>query len=102
MDRQKKVLNMPHTPNWIPLTDYSNKYKVSISTLRRRIKLENIPFKLASGKYFLLDESPSDATMAKKSQINLFEDNKPPLKKMELKAEPRMAMPRKDEAPPES
>lgn len=43
---------------WLQLTDYSNKYEVSISTLRRRIREESIDFKLDNGKYFLLDEPP--------------------------------------------
>ena len=44
---------------WLQLTDYSNKYEVSISTLRRRIKEESIEYKLDSGKYFLIDEPPT-------------------------------------------
>lgn len=44
---------------WLQLTDYSTKYEVSISTLRRRIKEESIDYKLDSGKYFLLDEPPT-------------------------------------------
>lgn len=45
--------------SWLQLTDYSNKYEVSISTLRRRIKEDSIEYKLDAGKYFLLDEAPS-------------------------------------------
>ncbi len=41
---------------WIPLSDYSSKHKVSVSTLRRRIKAEDIHFRFEDGKYFLLDE----------------------------------------------
>lgn len=41
---------------WIPLTDYSLKHKVSISTLRRRIKTEDIKYRFQDGKYFLLDQ----------------------------------------------
>ncbi len=44
---------------WLQLTDYSNKYEVSISTLRRRIKEESIDYKLDAGKYFLIDEPPT-------------------------------------------
>lgn len=43
---------------WIPLTDYSAKYKVSISTLRRRIKGEDIRHSFSDGRYLLLDEPP--------------------------------------------
>jgi hypothetical protein len=41
---------------WLPLTDYSTKYKVSVSTLRRRIKAEDIKFRFEDGKYFISDE----------------------------------------------
>lgn len=41
---------------WLPLMDYSSKYRVSVSTLRRRIKTEDIQFKLKDGKYFIVDE----------------------------------------------
>lgn len=42
--------------NWLSLTDYSSKYRVSISTLRRRIKGSQIEFKKDHGKYLLKDE----------------------------------------------
>ncbi len=41
---------------WLPLIEFSNKYSVSISTLRRRIKDKSIEFKLEDGKYFIFDE----------------------------------------------
>lgn len=40
---------------WLPLTDYSSKYRVSVSTLRRRIKAEDIQFRFENGKYFIFD-----------------------------------------------
>mgnify|MGYP000968317052 CR=1 FL=1 len=46
---------------WIPLLQYSAKYGVSLSTLRRRIKTNTIPFKLDQGKYFLLDSAPAES-----------------------------------------
>lgn len=42
--------------SWLPLTDYSTKYKVSVSTLRRRIKAEDIKFRFQEGKYLIFDE----------------------------------------------
>ena len=45
--------------SWLPLTDYSSKYKLSISTLRRRIKAEDIKFRFQDGKYLILDEPPT-------------------------------------------
>ena len=41
--------------HWLPLTEYANKYKVSISTLRRRIKAEDIQYKFEEGKYMISD-----------------------------------------------
>ena len=40
---------------WLTLQEYSSKYKISISTLRRRIKGEEIKYNLESGRYFLQD-----------------------------------------------
>ncbi len=41
--------------NWISLMDYSNKYHVSMSTLRRRIKNHDLKYHLKAGKYYLSD-----------------------------------------------
>jgi hypothetical protein len=38
---------------WLPLAEYSSEYGVSVSTLRRRIKRNQIKFKLIHGKYYL-------------------------------------------------
>jgi hypothetical protein len=43
------------TSQYLPLTEYSNKYKVSISTLRRRIKADDLQFVFEDGKYLILD-----------------------------------------------
>lgn len=39
----------------LALAEYSNKYKVSVSTLRRRIKAGEIKYEFDSGKYWLED-----------------------------------------------
>jgi len=44
---------------YLSLTDYASKYKISISTLRRKIKSKQLPYKLERGRYLLPDESPS-------------------------------------------
>ena len=41
--------------DWVSLTQYANKYNVSISTLRRRIKAQQVEFVYEGGKYLLLD-----------------------------------------------
>ncbi len=50
--------------NWIPLFEYSSKYNISLSTLRRRIKNNAILFKLDGGKYFILDGDEIGAPMS--------------------------------------
>lgn len=47
---------------WLPLAEYSMKHKVSISTLRRRIKAEDIQYRLDDGKYFIFDVDPATTT----------------------------------------
>jgi hypothetical protein len=42
---------------WLPLLNYSTKYNISLSTLRRRIKARSIEYRLDQGKYFILDDS---------------------------------------------
>lgn len=44
---------------WLLLTDYSSKYRISVSTLRRRIKNGDIQFRFDGGKYFIFDAPPS-------------------------------------------
>ena len=44
---------------YLSLTDYASKYKISISTLRRKIKANQLPYKLENGRYLLMDENPS-------------------------------------------
>lgn len=47
--------------NWLLLTDFASKYRISVSTLRRRIKNEQIRHRFEDGKYYLLDETPAPA-----------------------------------------
>lgn len=42
--------------NWLSLMEYSNKYQISMSTLRRRIKNRELKYQLKTGKYYLSDE----------------------------------------------
>lgn len=41
---------------WLSLIEYRNKYDVSVSTLRRRIRDKAIKFQQIKGKYFIFDE----------------------------------------------
>ncbi len=51
-----EFVNVEHFNSWLPLTDYATKYKISVSTLRRRIKGDDIRFRFEDGKYFIMDE----------------------------------------------
>lgn len=44
------------TNGWLPITEYSSKYHVSISTLRRKIKAQDIKFTFEDGKYLIFDQ----------------------------------------------
>ncbi|MES3036821.1 MAG: hypothetical protein V4736_02855 [Bdellovibrionota bacterium] len=66
-------MSNPHA-EWLPLTDYATKYKVSVSTLRRRIKAEDIQFRFEDGKYLLIDE-PSDAHQKNPHRPSLYDDD---------------------------
>lgn len=44
-----------HMAKWLPLNDYSSKYGISLSTLRRRIKAGMLEVNLEKGKYFIKD-----------------------------------------------
>ena len=45
-----------HAGPWLPLTDYASKYRVSISTLRRRIRGGHLAHRFEDGKYLIQDE----------------------------------------------
>lgn len=53
--------------DWISLSDYSSKYRTSVSTLRRRIKREEIRYVFENGKYYLPDQLPQNIVETKKS-----------------------------------
>ncbi len=42
--------------DWLLLTDYASKYRISVSTLRRRIKAGAQPYRFESGRYHLPDQ----------------------------------------------
>lgn len=58
---------------FLPLTEYSSKYKVSISTLRRRIKTEDIRFLFEEGKYLIADEPLSTHQRVHRPSLNQSE-----------------------------
>ena len=56
-------------PSWLPLLNYSTKYNISLSTLRRRIKARTIEFKLDQGKYLIQDEGPAETKAQEKLEV---------------------------------
>jgi hypothetical protein len=56
--------------NWLPITDYSAKHKISVSTLRRRIKADDIPYRFIDGKYWLLDEPATTHSPAHRPSLS--------------------------------
>jgi hypothetical protein len=66
---------------WLSLTEYSNKHKVSISTLRRKIKSTEIEFRLDEGRYMILDSNDHTAYEAAPSlNASSTEQHRPSLK----------------------
>lgn len=66
---------------WLSLTEYSNKHKVSISTLRRKIKSTEIEFRLDEGRYMILDSDDQNAIEAAPSPMtSSSEQHRPSLK----------------------
>lgn len=80
------------SPSWLPLTEYSTKYRVSVSTLRRKIKAEDIQFRLSDGKYLLLDE-PLESTHRPSLKSDFANDPK----ELHLKALAQLNQKAKDE-----
>ncbi|MBX3041396.1 MAG: hypothetical protein KF789_11875 [Bdellovibrionaceae bacterium] len=80
---------------WLPLTDYSTKYKVSVSTLRRRIKTEDIKFRFEDGKYLLLDEPPVTHQRSHRPSLGIEDaplmgfDSQAPRSEIELRLQQR-------------
>lgn len=54
---------------WLSLTDYASKYRVSISTLRRRIKAGQLSHRLDNGRYMLFDEPSSEDAFAAQMEM---------------------------------
>jgi hypothetical protein len=48
-------------PRWLLLTDFASKYRISVSTLRRRIKNGSQPYRFEGGRYYLPDQLGSNS-----------------------------------------
>ncbi len=56
---------------WLPLNEYSTKYRVSLSTLRRRIRSSEVAFQFEEGKYWLEDRAMAKPAHSAKSISNV-------------------------------
>jgi len=65
---------------WLPIADYSNKYQVSVSTLRRRIKNGKAEVQFNEGKYFLKDLPLSNHSYTPLYEMNNQDTLVPPHK----------------------
>ncbi len=66
--------------SWLRLTEYSTKYNVSISTLRRKIKNAEVQFQFEDGKYTILDqpiEIPQKAHRPSQDSESVFVVSRP-------------------------
>lgn len=59
---------------WLPLLTYAVRKGISVSTLRRRIKANQIKYQLKNGRYFILDENPGSAEDSQQIIIQLKEE----------------------------
>ncbi|NDD92998.1 hypothetical protein EBZ37_13065 [bacterium] len=57
--------------NWIPLVEFSVKKGISLSTLRRYIKSNKIPWKLLEGRYLVLDDGTFTAPRNHDPRLNI-------------------------------
>ncbi len=81
---------------WLDLNEYSNKYRVSISTLRRRIKSGDVEHQFSDGKYLIFDAPvppPASSRIAPQSDMQetkpeVAPPNEGPSQQTELEAVP--------------
>lgn len=66
-------MNSQNNGQWVPLVEYANRKGVSLSTLRRYIKAQQIRFKQDDGKYFIWDEAPPDSEESIQKKVHTLE-----------------------------
>ncbi|GAB4011218.1 MAG: hypothetical protein Fur0010_05210 [Bdellovibrio sp.] len=59
---------------WLSIDDYSRVHKISISTIRRRIKSNEFEFKMENGKYLIKSEIDSVPNIPNFSYINTIKE----------------------------
>ncbi len=53
---------------WLGLTDYASKYRVSVSTLRRRIKNGQLTYRIEDGRYLIHDQASGSTNVVESRQ----------------------------------
>jgi len=79
---------------WLTLQEYSNRHKVSISTLRRKIKSRDIEYTFKNGRYLLRAEpegslSKESASLKELKNIyqSLIKDKDQQIRQLQIKIE---------------
>lgn len=57
MSQYSPELRQEGVGTWLPLTEYAVRCGISLSTIRRKIKLNRIPFRLDRGRYLIFIEN---------------------------------------------
>ena len=74
--------------NWIPISEYAKKNGISVSTVRRRIKENKIPFKKEGARYLVKDEEKGDKlAIIEEALLNMIESQKELIKDKDAKIE---------------
>jgi hypothetical protein len=59
--------------SWLPITEYAVKNRLSVSTIRRKIKNRELQHKQENGKYFVLDDGQTtDANIGTNKTKDLY------------------------------
>jgi len=69
--------------HWIPLVEFSVRTGISLSTLRRYIKSNKIPWKLVEGRYLVQDDGSLKALRKKSIPLATPKDTESRLKHLE-------------------
>lgn len=61
---------------WLPITEYSVKSGVSLSTIRRKIKSNTIQYRLEKGKYFILFNDANNMAMRHTALVSFADSSR--------------------------
>jgi hypothetical protein len=75
LERIHFQIKVGEVDNWIDIQEFSQKYGVSSTTLRRRIRSKSIPYKLNKGRYLLED---SEKTLSGAPLFSRHHQSAPP------------------------